>query len=284
VPAWLRAAHRVKRVEITGVGQGQELRRVVDRHGRPVYVPPNGMILGRKLAQVLAVGPGDYLTVEVLEGSRGRSEVRVEGTVDELLGLGAYMDSHALANMLHEAGATSRINLRVDSHHAGVLFSVLKRIPAIAGVASREAQRASIQDAMDRSFTTVSLTLTLFAAVIVVGMVYNSIRVALSERGLELASLRVLGFTEREVTVILLGEQASITVAAVPLGLAIGYALCALLVPAFDREAYRLPLVVSGQTLAYAAGTALVAAAACGALVARRLRALDLIAVLKARE
>jgi putative ABC transport system permease protein len=137
---------------------------------------------------------------------------------------------------------------------------------------------------MDRSFTTVSLTLTLFAAVIVVGMVYNSIRVALSERGLELASLRVLGFTEREVTVILLGEQASITVAAVPLGLAIGYALCALLVPAFDREAYRLPLVVSGQTLAYAAGTALVAAAACGALVARRLRALDLIAVLKARE
>lgn len=284
VPVWIRAGHRSKRVEIIGVGRDQELRRVVDQQFRPVPVPADGVVLGAKLAEILDVRSGDAVTVEVLEGARRKSEVRVTGTVDELLGLGAYMDAAALARMLHEADAASGVYLRADAAHTRDLFAALKRIPAVAGVSSRRALRASIQDSMDRSFTAFSVGLTVFAGVIVVGIVYNSMRVALSERGNELASLRVLGFTEREIGVILLGEQALVTIVAVPVGLLLGYGLCALLIPAFDREAYRLPLVLSSRTLVYAAGTALIAALGCGLLVARRLRNLDLIAVLKTRE
>jgi len=284
VPVWIRAGYRSKRVEIVGVSRGQELRRVVDQQFRPVPVPEDGLVLGKKLAEILDVRSGDTVTVEVLEGSRRKSEMRVAGTVDELLGLGAYMDARALSQMLREADAVSGVYLRTDAAHAKELFAALKHTPAVADVSSRSALRASIQDAMDRSFTVFSLILTAFAAVIVVGMVYNSMRVALSERGNELASLRVLGFTEREIGMILLGEQALVTIVAVPVGLLLGYGLCALLIPAFDREAFRLPLVVSNQTLVYAAGTALIAALGCGVLVARRLRNLDLIAVLKTRE
>jgi putative ABC transport system permease protein len=137
---------------------------------------------------------------------------------------------------------------------------------------------------MDRSFTFFSVILALFASVIVVGMVYNSVRIALSERGNELASLRVLGFTEREIVVILLGEQALLTLCAIPVGLAIGYGLCALLVPAFDREMFRLPLVLGKWSYIYPVVAVLIAALFSGLLVARRLRHLDLIAVLKTRE
>jgi putative ABC transport system permease protein len=87
-----------------------------------------------------------------------------------------------------------------------------------------------------------------------------------------------------EITVILLGEQALVTIVAVPIGLALGYALCAILVPAFSRDAFRLPLEISNSTFVYAAATALIAALGCGVVVARRLRTLDLIAVLKTRE
>jgi len=55
-----------------------------------------------------------------------------------------------------------------------------------------------------------------FACVIIAGMVYNSARIALSERGHELASLSVLGFTRREVTSLLLGEQLVLLVVAMP--------------------------------------------------------------------
>ena len=58
----------------------------------------------------------------------------------------------------------------------------------------------------------------LFAGVIAFGVVYNAARVSLSERSRELASLRVLGFTRAEISLILLGELALLTLAALPVG------------------------------------------------------------------
>jgi putative ABC transport system permease protein len=63
-----------------------------------------------------------------------------------------------------------------------------------------------------------------------VGVVYNSARIALAERDWELASLRVIGFTRHEVSVLLLGELAMEIAAAIPLGLWLGYLLAVALV------------------------------------------------------
>jgi len=283
-PVWLRHGHRSKRVEIMGLDPGMDLRRLVDARLRPVSVPPEGLVLGAKLARILGVSPGEGVTVEVLEGARAVREVPVAGVVDELLGLGAYMDGRALARLLGEDGSISGAYLKLDGAEEARLYARLKRTPAVAGVVIRSAMQRSVQDTMDRSFTFFSVMLALLAGVIVVGMVYNSVRIALSERANELASLRVLGLTRREISFILLGEQAALTLWAIPLGLAIGYGLCALLVPAFDREMFRLPLVVGKWTYVYPVVSALAAALGSGLLVARRLRHLDLVAVLKTRE
>ncbi len=284
VPAWIRAGYRSKRVEIVSTAPQAELHRVIDQEFRRIDPHDGGIVLGQKLAEILAVRPGDLVTVDVLEGTRPSFQVRVTGTVDELLGLGAYMEHTALSRRLLEADAVSGVYLRADPAHWERLLAQLKHVPAVAGVSSRGALLASIRETMDRSFITFSAILTLFAGAIVVGMVYNSMRVALSERGNELASLRVLGFREREIAFILLGEQGLVVLAALPVGLLLGYAICALLVPLFDRENFRLPLVVTPQTLLVAGSAALASAAVCGVIVARRLQVLDLIAVLKSRE
>jgi putative ABC transport system permease protein len=124
----------------------------------------------------------------------------------------------------------------------------------------------------------------MFSAVIAGGVVYNAARVSLSERSRELASLRVLGFTRGEISFILLGELAAVTLMAIPVGLLMGYAFAGLLVAAFNTELYRFPLVVSSRTFAYAATAVLVAATLSGFAVRRRLDHLDLVAVLKTRE
>ena len=284
VPAWLRHDHFAKRLEITGFTPEMDLRQLVGQDQRSVALPPEGLLLGKKVAQILAVAPGDVLRVEVLEGARETFSVPVAATIDETLGLGAYMDARALARLLDEDRSISGAHLRLDSGLATETWARLKRMPAVGGVAVSSAMQQSVRDALDRSFTAVTDILIAFACVIVAGMVYNNVRIALSERGNELASLRVLGFTQHEVGVLLLGEQGFLTVLAIPLGLLIGYGLCALLVPAFDREMFRLPLVVGRWTLLGPALTALLASAASGLLVARRLRHLDLIAVLKTRE
>ena len=115
-------------------------------------------------------------------------------------------------------------------------------------------------------------------------VVYNSARIAISERGREMASLRVLGFTEREVTVMLLGEQALLAALAIPLGCALGWGLSWLITWAIDTGLMRLPLVISGRTYARASVIVVTAALLSGLLVIRRLRRLDLIEVLKTRE
>jgi putative ABC transport system permease protein len=284
VPCWLRAGYRSKRVEIMAIDAQETLHRIVDRTGHVVSPSGDGIVLGKKLAEILAVQPGDVVSVEVLEGARPVFPARVARIVDELLGLGAYMAPEALSRELHEADQLSGVYLKADHAQQRELLAALKRIPAVAGVSTRESLLGSIRSTMDRSFGIFSFVLTLFAASIVVGMVYNSMRVALSERGHELASLRVLGFTERETTIVLLGEQALIALAAVPMGLLLGYGAAAALMPEFDREAFRLPLTVSARTMVAASLASLLAALLCGLLVARRLKHLDLIGVLKTRE
>ena len=56
---------------------------------------------------------------------------------------------------------------------------------------------------------TTMLILTAMGATIAFGVVYNQARIALSTRSRDLASLRVLGFTRREISAVLLGELAT---------------------------------------------------------------------------
>ena len=124
----------------------------------------------------------------------------------------------------------------------------------------------------------------LFACLLATGVVYNAMRISLSERGRDLASLRVLGFTRGEVSYILLGEIALLTVLALPLGCLLGFGLAAVMTEQFETELYRIPMVIEHST--YGASIAVVAAAsaACGLLVRRRIDRLDLIAALRTRE
>jgi putative ABC transport system permease protein len=123
-----------------------------------------------------------------------------------------------------------------------------------------------------------------FACVLAVGVIYNNARIALSERGRELATLRVLGFSRWQVSYILLGELGLLTAAALPLGCAAGYGLVRLIASSFDTELFRVPMAIEAVTYGSAAAIAGVAAIACAASVRRRLDRLDLIEVLKTRE
>ena len=284
VPATLRFQHRSRRVELTGLPSPSDLHPLIDDRLRPVRPPKGGLILARKLAEKLDVKVGENLRVHVLEGKRPVREIRVDGLVDEMTGLGAYMNRHALAGLLEEDDAISGAWLAIDPAKSAALYRTLKRLPAVGGISIREAALASFRDILDKSIRVTTLVNIVFACVIAFGIVYNSARISLSERGNELASLRVLGFTNREVTFILLGEQAVLTLLAIPFGLLLGYWICVVLSERLSTELYRLPLVIERASFAFDIAVVLVAAALSGLLVARRIRTMDLIAVLKTRE
>lgn len=284
VPARLSFGHRTKRIGLQGLDPDADLRRVVGRNLEVYPIPAEGMLLTTKLAEVLGAKTGDYLKVELLEGARPITEIAISGTVDEMIGLSAYMDIHTLNRVMREGPSISGAFLSVDSKNVPALYSQLKRTPAVTGVAVRSAMLQSFYRTVAESLNISTTALNLFAALIAIGMVYNSARVALSERGHELASLRVLGFSQREISFMLLGEQGFLALAAVPVGFLIGYGICAVLTQAMQTELYRMPLVVNASTYALAVLIVGLACIGTGALLYRRLSRLDLVAVLKTRE
>jgi putative ABC transport system permease protein len=284
VPVRVRFEHREKRVAILGLSQDADMRQLVDRERRRIDMPLDGLVMTRKLAQLLGVSLGDVVRIEQLDGRRLQFDEPVVKLSDEPLGISSYMNAAALTRALGEEGDISGALLQIDRSKEGELYEALKRTPAVGAVAIRAAMLQSIQDVMNRSFILMTIVMTAFAAVLVIGVVYNSARIALSERGNELASLRVLGFSKAEVTSLLLGEQALLTLTAVPLGFCLGILICRMLVPVFDREMFRLPFVLSADTFGFAALVTIVSAALSACLVVRRIARLDLIAVLKSRE
>ena len=284
VPARLRFAHRSRRVGLTGLSAHSNLRRLIDNKLRAIELPGDGLVITAKLAELLGAKPGDFVTVEILEQARPVRPVRLAAVVQELVGVSAYMDLTALNRLLGEQGALSGAYLAVDGNQTARLYRRLKSMPAVSGVVIRESVLKSFREILDRSIVVTTLINILFACIIAFGVVYNSARIALSERANELASLRVLGFTRREVALILLGEQGVLTVLAIPLGFAMGVAICWLLVIRLSTELYRIPFVLSARTFGFAALVVAIAALTSGFLVAKRINRLDLVAVLKTRE
>jgi putative ABC transport system permease protein len=284
VAARLRHGHRSRRVAITGLSRDADLHRVLDRSWKRIDLPAEGLVLSDKLAEILEVRRGETLTVELLEGRRDVREVAVAGIVEEFLGTSAYMEIHALNRLMREGPRISGAFLMVDANDLDALHKRLKKTPAVAGVLIRRAALASFEETIAENLAIFTAFNVLFAGVIAFGVVYNSARIALSERGRELATLRVLGLTRAEISYILLGELAVLTALGVPVGLVLGYLLAGWAVAAFETELYRFPLIIDSATYGFAAATVLVSAVVSGLIVRRRLDRLDLVAVLKSRE
>ncbi|MEW6613096.1 MAG: FtsX-like permease family protein [Pseudomonadota bacterium] len=284
VPVRLRAGHRSYRTAVLGLPPDRELRRLLNADLRPVPLPAEGILLTDRLAERLRVKVGDRIQVEALEGNRAKRDVPVVGLVDELLGISGYMDIRALNRLMNEGDAISSVGVSLDEAQAQSLYARLKEMPKVATVAIKASLLQSFQETTARNVLFYTTIVTVFAGAMTIGVVYNSARISLAERAWELASLRVLGFTRREVSGLLLGELAVELALAIPLGLWLGYLLSVTIVALTHTETFSIPVIITPKTYAYAALVTVVAGIVSALIVRRRVDQLDLVAVLKTRE
>jgi putative ABC transport system permease protein len=284
VPVRLSNGHVERRLALTGIEPGGQLRRMAGADGATRPLPESGVVLTERLARTLGVGPGDVLRAERLDRPGHVARIPVAATMDEMLGVNGYLALPELNRLAWEAPVISGAYLRIARGAEPGVHARLAAMPGVAMAISKTAMVESFEDQMAASFTITIMILLLLAAVLAIGVIYNGARIALSERGRELASLRVLGFTRAEVAAMLLGEQAVITLLGLPLGILFGYGVAALVIGAYDTELYRIPFVAEPGSIVFASVAIIVIAAAAGLLVRRRLDRADLIAVLKTRE
>jgi putative ABC transport system permease protein len=284
VAAKLRHLNHEKRASIMGLPLDAKLARMVDKDNRPVVPPPGGLVLSRDLAEDLDIESGETLEIHVTEGQRPVLQIPVSAVTTTYIGSGVQMSIEDLNALMREGSVVSGANLTVDDSQTSALYRKLKASPDVVGVGLQDVAQHNFRVLMDQNIGLSIWVYSSFAALIAIGVVYNSVRISFSERARELASLRVLGFTRGEVSYILLGEIAFLTVLALPIGAAIGTALAHYLSRAMSSDLYRIPFIIAPATYGFAAAVVIVVTAVSGLLVRRELDRMDLIAVLKTKE
>jgi putative ABC transport system permease protein len=284
VPARVRAGGRVQDVTLLGLAPGGKLRQIVDARYRTMAPPPDGVFINAWLAARFGIDRGDPVAIEVREDRRRIVTARVVALVDEPIGSSVYMDLGALGRLLAEPETFSGAHLLIDPAHQGELYAALKRAPQALRVENRRDSMRNFRSMADTTVDFIRRIEVLFSVIIAFGVVYNAARIALAERGYELATLRVLGFTRRETSLMLLGEIGLLALLAVPVGFAVGYGLSVWVSDAMSNERFRMPVVVETGTYAFALTVFTIATIGSALIVRRRLDRLDLVEVLKARE
>ncbi|MBK6726412.1 MAG: ABC transporter permease [Xanthomonadales bacterium] len=284
VPVRLHAGHRSELNAIQGLRADSVLKRPVDRRLRRVPIPAQGLLLTDYLAGMLGVEVGDVVEIEVLEGRRRRVEAVVAAVVNEYLGVNAYMDLDALNRLLGDGDRISGVLINADPEAQTELYRMLERRPRISGIGVRKLAIQNFYDTLGESLGVFTYVALILGGVINFGVVYNAARVSLSERGRDLASLRVLGFTRGEVAYVLIGELAVLVLLSIPLGFLTGYMLSVYMATSMQSELFRIPVLISAETYGFAALAMLGSTVLSAWIVQRRVAHLDLIGVLKTRE
>ncbi len=285
VPVRLRHGTHEHRLGLMGLDEYPRLYRVLDNFQNPVRLPPErSLTISKKLAEILEIQVGEGLTVEVLEGRRGTYDMDVAAVFPDYTDPGAYLNRQELHRLLAEGEQLSGAFLQADPARMNDMYASVKQTPAIAGVLDKNAAMVNFKTTIAENTYVMRMMNAIFASIIAFGVIYNCALITLAERSRDLATLRIMGFHRREVSYVLLGELAIITLLAIPVGLPIGYGFAYLATLALDTETHRFPLVVSRATLAYSTCIILGAAVVSSLYVRRKLDKLDLIAVMKVKE
>jgi putative ABC transport system permease protein len=284
MPARVRQGHRARDTVLVGLPAGATLRRLIDKGAGAVPVPPDGILVTRKLGEVLGLRLGDRPEVELREGARPVVRPLVVGFVDESMGLQLYAREELVARLEGDLGAVGSALLTVDPLQAAAVEARLRRLPRVIDVSDLRWEIDRMRDMQASVEDVRTIVCVVLAATIIFGVVYNNARIALATRARDLGSLRVLGFSGHEIASILVGGMAVELVIAIPIGLYLGKSWAQLLMLHTNQEQFRWEVYVAPSTYLLATVVALLAAAASALWVRRSVDRLDLVGVLKTRE
>jgi putative ABC transport system permease protein len=225
-----------------------------DTTGRRLPLPTGGLLLSRRMADVLGVVPGDAVHVTPVRGRRDTHTVPVAGVMDTYFGMAVYADFDWLNRLVGETGAVNAVQLKTtwDARDRRALYRAVKDAPAVQAIRSARENRAALLHESLGPMRVMRVVLILFAGLIFFGSILNAALISLSERRREIATYRVLGYTAAEIGRIFLRESLVVNLAGATVGLAVGYWAAMSYGLSFDFDTIRFPLMIRPASFVWA--------------------------------
>ena len=275
-----------KRGSITGVAPDARLTIPRDTKGRPLRIPPVGLVMTRHLAKQLHVEAGEVMTIRPIKGLRREQQVPLVQIADSYLGLSVYADIGYLSRLVGEEFAMTGVQLETDSSPASrsALFKELKRLPALQGFGAREDMIDNLMSTVFESAWVFILLLVLFAGIIFFGSILNSSLISLAERQREAATLQALGYTPWQIGALFLRESMIVNTTGALLGLPLGYLLMLAMAYTYQTDMFRMPVVAPPHVYVMTLVLAVIFALAAQSVVQRVIMRMDWLDALKTKE
>lgn len=223
--------------DFEGFTQFMNLRHRKDGGG--VTPPGDGAILTEKLSELLGVEVGDTVTID----KDGRVEVRVDDIVEHYVQHNVYLSAACYERLFGEAPAQNLLLLEYgEGAESDQVSAELMAMDAVTSHSYIAAIRDSFTNSMEAIDYAVVIII-LSAAALAFVVLYNLTNINITERVRELATLKVLGFFDKEITAYVYRENVFLTLFGIVLGLVMGRLLHAWLVLTVEVD-----LVMFGRT------------------------------------
>jgi putative ABC transport system permease protein len=259
------------------------MKTLQDASGKTIKVPDDGIIINQRTAQKLGVKVGDQVEVETTlpMGPSHLDQLEIIGETEQLFGGGSYVSLERANRILQESRLVSGVMLKIAPGKADGVASQLNQMLGIASVVSSGKEIQTFQQEVGGVLTTEVSILIFFAVMLGFAIVYNASVITFAERRREFASLRVLGFTMREISGLLLQENIILLIGGIIMGLPFGRWMVQSYVQSASTDQFTLPVVIYPTTYLYAAIGGIIFVGVAHLFAVRGVKDLDMVSTLK---
>jgi ABC-type transport system, involved in lipoprotein release, permease component len=285
--AEIRNGEKKKDISITASRNESSMYNVVDEKGNVQDLPDEGILIPKRLVETLGAKVGGYIDIKPYFPDAETKRVKVSGIASQYLGLNAYMDMDNMSSVLGKGGIYTGAFIRLNASGSKDIQKIKEQLYSMSMVDSVD-YRDDVKSNMEKNlmpFKLFSMGAIILAAVMSIAVIYNITVINIYEKKRELASLKVMGFTKKEVRSSIYGENRIVGAVSIILGLPIGRILSKYIIGYFyTTDAFAFPVATYGTSYIFSSILILAFILSAEVLLRRKIDRIDMVDVLKVRE
>lgn len=267
-----------KVVNIIGVENDTVFYKFINLEGEVINLPQKGIVITENLAKYLQVEKGDRVIINSFIPHREDIKIEVKDIVKQSLGINAYMDIEEMDEILLDKELITGAYFNSGDY----VKKKLDNLKNVTSLQSLEDLKNVFEQFLSLTYSSIGM-LVVFSSILGFAVVYNTTVMGISERRLEFSSLRVMGFSRKQIFWMIVKENLVLTVIGIVVGIPMGRVFITGIEEAMSNDLYTLHVAVNPTTYVFAGLFTVLFVAAAQLFTLKKIYGLDFMEALKSR-
>lgn len=243
-----------------------------------------GAIISKELAKIFDVSVGETLKMQTAAGKTVK--LKVAGITQNYLGHNVFIDQNYLKQLTQEQPLANTFLVKtkkMTSQEEKKLAKVLQKTGRVLATTFLSDQ-INKQATANANLQPIVLLFIVLSGTLAFVVLFNLTNINISERERELATIKVLGFYDQEVTMHIVRENIVFTIFGILFGFGIGKLLTWFIITMAASDLLSFPLIIPASGYLISAGMTILFSLIVTLITHRKLKKIDMIGALKSNE